>query len=142
MVPKGPQPIARPLPSPRGDDVAAADLIVRASSESGQPIVREVKTFKVREQLHGNLHGYVNLGHDDFQVAERDAGPQVPDGREARGHGVDAAENTNTPARRAGRWPSADDPGGHKQRCLFYINGNPVGQYEEAGAQASVRRRS
>lgn len=110
-------------------------VVIKGKTKSGQPIVREVKTFKVREQLNGNLHGYINLGHDDSKwqsvtpahkyLLDKKFGEIVWMRRKFRyacKKGWELAVKLTIPA-------------GTKQRCLFYVNGNAVGQYEEAGPQ-------
>ncbi len=110
-------------------------VVIQGKTRGGQPVVREITKFKVREQLHGNLHGYINLGHDDSKWQT------VPP---AHKYLMDEQLGEIVWMRRKFRytckkgWEAAVKltiPTGTKQRCLFYVNGNAVGQYEEAGPQ-------
>ena len=110
-------------------------VVIKGKTKGGQPVVREISKFKVREQLHGNLHGYINLGHDDSKwQAVAPAHKYLMD--EKLGEIVWMRRKFRYACKKG--WEAAVKltiPAGTKQRCLFYVNGNAVGQYEEAGPQ-------
>ena len=109
-------------------------VVIEGTTTSGQAFTREVKSFKVREQLSGVLNGYdaVKLDDSSWQTV-----------KPAHKYVLDSKLGVINWMRRSFKYqckkgwevavrltiPEA------KQRCFIYINGRPLGQYEEAGPQ-------
>lgn len=110
-------------------------VVVKGRTKSGETFAHEIRSFKVREQLNGNLHGYINFGHDDSKWQA------VPP---AHKYVIGGELGEIVWMRRKFKYQCKKDwevavrltiPEGTKQRCLLYVNGRAVGQYEEAGPQ-------
>ncbi|MFH0954034.1 MAG: beta-galactosidase [Verrucomicrobiota bacterium] len=109
-------------------------VIVKGRSKGGLPFTREIASFKVREQLAGILNGYVNFGHNDADwqsvpaahkyVMDDKLGAIVWMRRKFR---YQCKKNWDVAVRLT--IPDA------RERCLLYINGRAVGQYESIGPQ-------
>ncbi len=109
-------------------------VIIKGKTKSGLLFTREIRSFKVREQLAGNLGGYTQPGFDDsgWQVV-KPSHKYVMD--EKLGAIVWLRRKFSYACKK--NWDVAvrlTIPGG-KERALLYINGKPLGQYEASGPQ-------
>ncbi len=109
-------------------------IVVTGKTKAGQPFQVEIKALKAREQLAGILGGYTHLKFDDSSwqslpaahkyVMDRELGTIVWMRRRFKFQckkGWDLAVRVTIPDA--------------KERCLIYINGKAVGQYEASGPQ-------
>ncbi|HPG00033.1 MAG TPA: beta-galactosidase [Kiritimatiellia bacterium] len=109
-------------------------VLITGKTKSGQAFTREIKSFQVRQQLAELLRGCTELKFNDadWQVV-----------KPARRYVLDEKLGVISWMRRTFKYqckkgwevavritlPEV------KQRCLVYINGKPVAQYDEAGPQ-------
>ncbi|MBN1269452.1 MAG: beta-galactosidase, partial [Kiritimatiellae bacterium] len=103
-------------------------------TRGGKPFKRKVTQFRVREQLTGNLRGYAEPAYDDSGWMT------VPAGRR---YIMDKDAGWMVWLRR--KFTYTCEPGwtgavkltipDAKDRCLLYINGKPLGQFEGVGPQ-------
>ena len=115
-------------------------VVIRGKTKSGQAFTREIKSFLVRQQLAELLKGCTEFKFND-------AGWQaIPSGHR---YVLDDKLGVINWMRRTFKyqckkgWEAAVriTLPEVKQRCLIYVNGKPVGQFDEA-ARSRVRARS
>lgn len=94
----------------------------------------EIFTFKVRQQLNGILKGYTNISLDDSNWTNVPAAEKYIMSNEMgnivwfrRNFGYKSQPQLKTAVKL-----TIPDAG---QRCIFYLNGKPLGQFESVGPQ-------